>query len=465
MQELHTEIFISFKNSDFEGKPTRDSELAQALYDELTSRGIATFFSNTTLKSLGQSVYKRAIDEALEQAKVLIVLSTNVDFLNSEWVKYEWESFHSDILSGMKQTSTIIPYLGNITRENTPRSLRDFQTFSTEHHDVSAVADFAEAALRHIQSNAPEQETTRSSSSILAGLHTHDGKIARASVYASDANKEHERLLVQSRNTHVIDMMVLDKLIGEIAEKRDPVWILDFGCAYNFVGNMRFGKLPNVRVLGIDISEKCLEYAVNTSDPKIFTFRKVNVEDEDFEFVMRSIMDELGIPRFDIIFGALVIHHLKKPITVLKKMRRILAKDGYMVLRGSDDGSVLATGDNGIVEKIIQKCMTTVGFSDRKNGRKLHGQLQAAGYTDIHVETVLKDLTGLDIDERDEYFFERFSYRINYFKKIMEADPHNQAKRDDYLFMKYALEELEEIFSNPDFWYCEHDFIAYARAR
>lgn len=465
MQELHTEVFISFKNSDFSGNPTRDSKIAQALYEELTGRGVAAFFSNATLMSLGQSVYKRAIDEALEQAKVLIIVASTVEFLTSEWVKYEWESFHSDILSGMKQNAMIVPYMGNISRENTPRSLRDFQTFNIDHHDVAAVADFAEAALRNIQNSAPEQQTARASSSVLKDLHSTPDNLARASVYASDADKEHERLLVQSRNTHAIDMLVLDKLIAEISAKRTPVWILDFGCAYNFVGNMRFGNLPNVRVLGIDISEKCLQYAEKTSDPNIFSFRQVNVEDENFEFIMRGIMNELGIERFDIIFGALVIHHLKKPISALKKMRRILAKDGYMVLRGSDDGSVLATGDDGIVEKIIQKCMTTVGFSDRKNGRKLHGQLQAAGYTDIHVETVLKDLTGLDIDERDEYFFERFSYRINYFKKIMEADPHNQMKRDDYLFMKYALEELEEIFSNPDFWYCEHDFIAYARAR
>jgi hypothetical protein len=29
--------------------------------------------------------------------------------------------------------------------------------------------------------------------------------------------------------------------------------------------------------------------------------------------------------------------------------------------------------------------------------------------------------------------------------------------------MKYALEELEEMFSTHDFWYCEHDFIAYGK--
>ena len=81
------------------------------------------------------------------------------------------------------------------------------------------------------------------------------------------------------------------------------------------------------------------------------------------------------------------------------------------------------------------------------------------------METFIKDLSGKDIDERDEIFFERFSYRINNFRKIMEADPLNEAKRNDYLFMRYALEELEEMFTNHDFWYCEHDFIAWAKAK
>ena len=101
----------------------------------------------------------------------------------------------------------------------------------------------------------------------------------------------------------------------------------------------------------------------------------------------------------------------------------------------------------------------------RQNGRKLYNQLASAGYKDVKVETFIKDLSGKDAEERDEIFFERFSYRINNFKKILDADPTNEIKRNDYLFMKYALDELEEMFNNLDFWYCEHDFIAYAKVK
>lgn len=461
MNDMKIDVFISFKNSDFSGHATRDSVIAKALHDELASRNIRVFYSNSTLLSIGQSAYKKSIDEALETTKVLVVVSSSIDYLNSEWIKYEWESFHQDILSGMKPHAQIINYFGNFSREDTPRSLRDFQTFNIDAHSVSDVADFVQTALSNIKSATPfaAEESDERSLSIKKRIST--SKV-RQSLYTSDSDREYERLMVQCINTHYCDMAVLNKLVAKLNR---PLWILDLGCAYNYVGNMRFGEMENVRVLGVDISEKCLEYASTQSDPNKFVFRKLNLEDPMMAIHLQNYMDELGIERFDLMFGALLLLHLKKPVTVLKKLRKFLANDGYMVLRGSDDGSVLAVNDNGLVRKIVEKCHTTVGFSDRQNGRKLYHQLESAGYQNIKVETFLKDLSGKDIDERDEIFFERFSYRINNFRKIYQADPNNEEKRSDYLFMKYALEELEEMFTHHDFWYCEHDFIAYGRAK
>lgn len=463
---LNSEIFISFKNSDFSGNPTRDSKIGKELYEELVSRGLNVFFSNSTLLTLGQAVYKRSIDEALESARVLIIVSTDERYLQSEWVKYEWESFHQDILSGMKKHAQIVPYFAGFTREQIPRSLRDFQTFNTDTHSVAEVSDFVQNILNNIHAqesaSASPQKPTGEDNLMLKSKLT-SSKV-RQSLYTSDSDREYDRLRVQSKNTHECDMAVLREVMRELPEK-DTYWILDLGCAYNYVGNMRFGGLPNVKVLGIDISEKCLAYAREHSDGEKFHFRHLNLEDVMMEECLRDIMEELGIEKFDVMFGALLTLHLKKPVTVLKHLRKFLSRDGFIILRGSDDGSVLALNDEGLVQKILDKCSALVGFSDRQNGRKLYHQLEAAGYRDIRVQTFIKDISGKDIDERDEIFFERFSYRANNFRKIMEADPTNEIKRNEYLFMKYALEELEETFTNHDFWYCEHDFIAWARGR
>ncbi len=462
LQTLQADVFISFKNSDFSGNTTQDSVIAKQLHEELMSRNISAFYSNSTLLSLGQSVYKKSIDEALESTSVLIVVSSNADFLQTEWVKYEWESFHQDILSGMKKHAQIVPYFANFARESIPRSLRDFQTFNINTHSVSDVADFVQNILNNIKNEQAKVQTASMQDKIGIKSKVSTTKV-RQSLYSSDSDKEYGRLKIQCKNTHACDMAVLEKALADI--QRRPIWILDLGCAYNYVGNMRFGKMENVKVLGVDISDKCLSFAKENSDPAKFVFEKLDLEDGMMEENLQAIMEKHDIQKFDVMFGALLTLHLKKPVIVLKKLRKFLADDGYMILRGSDDGSVLSLNDNGLVGKIIEKCSVTVGFSDRQNGRKLYHQLEAAGYKHIKLETFLKDISGKDIDERDEIFFERFSYRVNNFRKIMSADPMNEAKRNDYLYMKYALEELEEMFTNHDFWYCEHDFIAYAKPK
>lgn len=75
------------------GAPTRDSQLAQLLFEHLSSRALSVFFSAVSLERLGVSAYKRAIDDALEAAKTLVVVGTSSENLNSDWVRYEWDAF------------------------------------------------------------------------------------------------------------------------------------------------------------------------------------------------------------------------------------------------------------------------------------------------------------------------------------------------------------------------------------
>ena len=103
-------VFISYKNSD-DGKPTEDSKIADALYARLCSIGVNTFYSNITLIETGSSLYKEAIEQALDEATVLILIGTRVDYIESRWVKYEWSCFHEDILAEAKPNGIIIPYL------------------------------------------------------------------------------------------------------------------------------------------------------------------------------------------------------------------------------------------------------------------------------------------------------------------------------------------------------------------
>ena len=121
---MSNDVFISCKNLDEHGVQTRDAQLAAEVYDFLTGKGLSVFLSTFTLEQLGVSAYKNAIDQALDSASVLVAIGTSTDHLNSEWVRYEWDSFYNDILSGIKPNGRIFTYIEGMAIRALPRGLR-----------------------------------------------------------------------------------------------------------------------------------------------------------------------------------------------------------------------------------------------------------------------------------------------------------------------------------------------------
>lgn len=89
------DIFICYKETDENGKRTKDSIVAQEIYDELINRGYKVFFSRISLESKIGSDYEPIIFAALMSSKVMIAIGSKVEFFNSPWVKNEWGRFLS----------------------------------------------------------------------------------------------------------------------------------------------------------------------------------------------------------------------------------------------------------------------------------------------------------------------------------------------------------------------------------
>ena len=443
------EAFISFKNNDSTGQRTTDSQLAEALYARLKDAGVNVFFSNVTLFEFGEAAYKDAIEHALIEARVMIVIGSSLEHLTSTWVKYEWSSFHEEILSGDKPNGIIVPYLSqNIARADRPMALRNFESFAPETTPPDEVAAFVVSALgkKAGQTAAKKQ-----------------GPDARDSSYDPSAHRELRRLRVQAENTRPADMPAIEYALSHITEH--TVHVLDAGCAYGYVTFDRFGGRTDkeIRLLGIDRSAACIEKAKAGNREPHFTFDTADMEASDFEERMEALMAAADIPAFDIIFSSLVIHHLKDPVGALRRMRKFLRRGGFIILRGSDDGSVISYGDDGLVQKIIDKHLSTPGVSDRHNGRKLYRQLYSSGYKQIKAFPYVKDLTGKDFDERMDIFDERFAYRINYVQNLLAKDPDSLTLTNEVRWMEYALKKLEDLFGDESFWYQEVDFVYVAQ--
>ena len=150
------DVFISFKHTNHDGKHTPDYFMAQELYDALQSRKIDTFFSSASLEIVGISQYKKAIDEALDLCKVLIVVGTSQENINSKWVNYEWDGFYNDILSGMKTDAKVFSYIDQITTNQLPRTLRQLQVFEKREIELHEICNYIEHALGKTQSKTPQ---------------------------------------------------------------------------------------------------------------------------------------------------------------------------------------------------------------------------------------------------------------------------------------------------------------------
>lgn len=103
-QEETYDVFICYKEKDASGKRTQDSVVAQELYYELTEAGYKVFFSRITLEGKLGTAYEPYIFAALNSAKVMVVIATRAEYVNSPWVKNEWSRYLALINQGNKKT-------------------------------------------------------------------------------------------------------------------------------------------------------------------------------------------------------------------------------------------------------------------------------------------------------------------------------------------------------------------------
>lgn len=92
-QEEDYDVFISFKARGPKGELTEDAVVARNIYDELTARGIKTFFSEVSLQGRIGEDFEPIIFRALYSCKFFILVATSEENLNAVWVKNEWTRF------------------------------------------------------------------------------------------------------------------------------------------------------------------------------------------------------------------------------------------------------------------------------------------------------------------------------------------------------------------------------------
>jgi hypothetical protein len=126
---MKNKFFISFKNSARNGQPTPDAAAARRVHEALKQRGVAAFVSEESLADMGRGHFSKAIESALDSAKVLILVASCREHIESRWVEAEWDSFLQDVRSGNKEGELCILDCGNLKPADLPLFLRRQQMF------------------------------------------------------------------------------------------------------------------------------------------------------------------------------------------------------------------------------------------------------------------------------------------------------------------------------------------------
>lgn len=112
-KEKPYDVFISYKETENNSKKrTRDSILANQLYDQLRREGFNVFFSRITLKEKAGSEYEPIIYNALRTSKIMLVVSTSKENMVAPWVKNEWSRFLT--MMNSDSNKTLIPVYQDI---------------------------------------------------------------------------------------------------------------------------------------------------------------------------------------------------------------------------------------------------------------------------------------------------------------------------------------------------------------
>lgn len=147
------DIFICYKKTDpVTGAQTEDSRIASQIYMKLIESGYRVFWAERSLPAGCE--YEPYIYSALLSSQIMLVLGTNPQFYEADWVKNEWIRF-LDMMARNPQ-KTIITCYKNMSAEQIPQKLQSLQAMDMG--DMLFSGDLLDRIERKLPKNKKEPE-------------------------------------------------------------------------------------------------------------------------------------------------------------------------------------------------------------------------------------------------------------------------------------------------------------------
>lgn len=152
------DVFICYKESDANGRRTKESIRAQELYNGLINEGFRVFYSRITLEDKLGEEYEPYIFAALNSAKVMVVIGCKKDNYQAVWVKNEWSRFLK--LKAHNTEKIIIPCYEDMDAYDLPLELQSFQCLNMSN------LGFMQDLIRNIKKIVGENNNITSQTSV-----------------------------------------------------------------------------------------------------------------------------------------------------------------------------------------------------------------------------------------------------------------------------------------------------------
>ncbi|MDY3929450.1 MAG: YARHG domain-containing protein [Clostridia bacterium] len=134
----NTEVFICYRETDEQGRRTKDSIIAQELYNKLRRANINVFYQRISTGDLTSEDFEEAYYKAINETKIIIMLACNKE--NFETMLYD----NRDYLCGKK----VLPVYKDMDAYDIPAELSELQAVNYE--NIGAIADLEKSILRFL---------------------------------------------------------------------------------------------------------------------------------------------------------------------------------------------------------------------------------------------------------------------------------------------------------------------------
>ena len=114
-------IFLCVKTEDF--------PYAEQVYQFLLEHGFQVFFLHHALQKLDESDSEKEIHKALDNTKHMIVVTSKKEFVETPWIKAQWDFFVNEKRAGREPAGKLFTLIaGSMRIEDLPQCLRDYET-------------------------------------------------------------------------------------------------------------------------------------------------------------------------------------------------------------------------------------------------------------------------------------------------------------------------------------------------